>query len=362
MKVGINLPAQFPFTSTDMMLPVYEQMGADSYWAPDHILGVFHPGLWSEIPLSALAADPDAFYDPFCYGAAVGQKMNKPYGISVTDATRRRAADLARTALTLNDLIPGGFILGIGSGEAESLTPFGYPFDTPVANLEECLIELRSLLDEGMMPGNPTGRMGLPLEAEGRGKPAVWVAGHGPRMLRLTGQYGDGWIPAWWMSPTEYGEKLDVVKGHAAKVGRPAPEASLLPFTLFAESQDRAEEMFEAEPLGKLFGLFAMGSIWEANGLQHPLGNDSKGFIDVIIHDLNPDDLRDLAPTIPFEMVKQVLFIGNATELAEQFEGYAKAGLEHVVLANLTGVVGGMDEIMARGADLPELMAVLRDL
>jgi hypothetical protein len=33
-----------------------------------------------------------------------------------------------------------------------------------------------------------------------------------------------------------------------------------------------------------------------------------------------------------------------------------------VVLANLTGVVGGMDEIVARGAELPQLMAVLREL
>jgi phthiodiolone/phenolphthiodiolone dimycocerosates ketoreductase len=61
-------------------------------------------------------------------------------------------------------------------------------------------------------------------------------------------------------------------------------------------------------------------------------------------------------------MVQQVLFIGNAEELGAQFEGYARAGLEHVVLANLTGVVGGMDEIVARGAELPQLMAVLREL
>ena len=362
MKVGINLPAQFPFASTEMILPLYEQMGVDSLWAPDHILGVFHPQLWGDIPLSTVAADPDAFYDPFVYGAKVGTMSDKPYGICVTDSTRRRAADLARTALSLNDMNPGGFILGIGSGEAESLLPFGYPFDKPVAALEECLEELRSLLDEGTMPGNPTGRMGLPLEAEGRGKPAVWVAGHGPRMLRLTGQYGDGWLPAWWMTPEEYGEKYQVVKGHAEAAGRPTPEAALLPFVLFSESIERAAEMFEAEPLGKLFGLFAMGSIWEKYGLQHPLGNDSKGFIDVIIHDLDPDELRDLAPTIPFEMVQEVLFIGNAQDLGEQFEGYARNGLEHIVLANITGVIGGMDEIMARGADLPELMAVLRDL
>ena len=362
MKVGITLPSQFPFGSTRQMLEVYEQVGFDSYWAPDHILGVFHPGLWADIPLSALAADPDAFYDPFCYGAVVGTMTDRPYGISVTDATRRGAADLARTALTLNDLNPGGFILGIGSGEAESLTPFGYPFDKPVAVLESVLRDLRSLLDHGVMADGGVGRMGLPLQAEGRGSPPVWVAGHGPRMLRLTGEYGDGWIPAWGMTAEEYGAKRTVIAAHAAAVGRPAPESSLLPFVLFAESQDAAAEMFDREPLGKLFGLFAMGHVWEKFGLQHPLGNDSQGFVDVIIHDLNPDDLRDLANTIPFDMVKEVLFIGNTAELASQFEAYARNGLEHVVLANITGVVGGMDEIMARGMELPVLKNVLSDL
>ena len=138
--------------------------------------------------------------------------------------------------------------------------------------------------------------------------------------------------------------------------------SSLLPFVLFSESRDAAAEMFEREPLGKLFGLFAMGHMWEANGLEHPLGNDSKGFVDVIIHDLDPGDLRDLAKTIPFEMVTEVLFVGNAEELAAQFEGYARNGLEHVVLANITGVVGGMEEIMARAFDLPALVQVLSDL
>ena len=361
MRVGINLPAQFPFASTEMVMEAYEQAPFESYWAPDHILGVFHPGLWGDIPLSTVAADPDAFYDPFCYGARLAPMTDRPFGISVTDSTRRGAADLARTALTLNDLLPGGFILGIGSGEAESLVPFGYPFDKPVSVLEDVLVELRSLLDTGRMPEGP-GRMGLPLEAEGRGKPEVWVAGHGPRMLRLTGQYGDGWIPAWWMTPEEYGAKLATITEHAEAAGRERPTASLLPFVLFAESTEKAAEMFEAEPLGKLFGLFAMGSMWEANGLTHPLGNDSKGFIDVIIHELDPDELRDLAPTIPFEMVQQVLFIGNAEELGTQFEAYARNGLEYMVMANITGVVGGMDEIMARAMDLPQLLGVLGEL
>ena len=77
----------------------------------------------------------------------------------------------------------------------------------------------------------------------------------------------------------------------------------------------------------------------------------------MIIHDLDPDELRDLAATIPFEMVQEVLFVGNTEELAGQFEGYARNGLEHIVLANITGVVGGMDEIMARGHGVADAQA-----
>jgi phthiodiolone/phenolphthiodiolone dimycocerosates ketoreductase len=164
------------------------------------------------------------------------------------------------------------------------------------------------------------------------------------------------------MPPEEYGAKREIVAGHAAAAGRPAPVCSMLSFLLFAESAEAAAEMFEREPLGKLFGLFAMGHMWEAHGLEHPLGNDSKGFVDVIIHDLDPDELRDIAHTIPFEMVQEVLFIGNTEELTGQFEGYARNGLEHIVLANITGVVGGMDEIMARGMELPMLKQMLSDL
>ena len=61
-------------------------------------------------------------------------------------------------------------------------------------------------------------------------------------------------------------------------------------------------------------------------------------------------------------MVKKVVFVGNSNELGQQFEGYAKAGLEHLVVGNLTGVVGGMDEILARGMELPQLMSVLKEL
>src|SRR4029453_17799260 len=168
-----------PLEGNTMLLQLAESMRADSLWAPDHILGVFHPELWSEMAYSSLAADPDAFYDPWVLGGVLGQLTDIPFGLSVTDATRRRAPDVARSALTLQHLCRGGFNLGVGSGEAESLVTFGYDFSRPVAKTEEFLVELRALLDTGRMPSDSmSGRMGLPLESA-NGRPKVWLAGHG---------------------------------------------------------------------------------------------------------------------------------------------------------------------------------------
>ncbi len=360
MRVGITVAGQHPIDGTKLMLEVADGMGAESVWMPDHILGVFHPELWPDMAYSAMAADPDAFYDPFVVSGVLGQWTDKAVGISVTDSTRRKAADLARTALTLQHLCPGGFILGIGSGEAESLTPFGYPFDTPVGELETVLHDLRALLDTGRMPPESglSGRMGVPLES-GNGKPEVWVAGHGPRMLRLTGQYGDGWIPAWPMSPETYGERRQTIFGHAAKAGRPNPTCSLLPFVMIGESKEYIAELMEQDPLGKLFALFCPGYIWNERGFRHPFGDDSNGFVDIIVHDLDANELRELAPQMPFELVEEVIFMGSAQDVAGRLQGYADNGLEHVVIANLTGVVGGMEEIEKNMPGMFELNALL---
>jgi phthiodiolone/phenolphthiodiolone dimycocerosates ketoreductase len=245
MKVGINLPSQFPFGSTAQMLEVYEQVGFDSYWSPDHILGVFHPGLWSEIPLSDLAADPDAFYDPFCYGAVVGTMTDKPFGISVTDATRRGAADLARTALTLNDLNPGRVHprnrIGRGGEPGAVRLCRSTPGVGARARPARPALAARPRRDGRRWcrtDGPPTRGRGTrqPSRVGGRSRTAHVAAHRGVRR-RVDSRVVD--------EAEEYGEKRKIIADHAAAAGRPAPVSSLLPFVLFAESRDAAAEMFE---------------------------------------------------------------------------------------------------------------------
>jgi phthiodiolone/phenolphthiodiolone dimycocerosates ketoreductase len=349
-----------PWATTEMTAQLGEAAGVDSLWAGDHLLGLFHPDLWSEMDYSTMLADPDGWYDPYMVGAALSQTSSKPFGTCVTDATRRRAIDVARSALTMQHLNTGGFILGVGSGEAQSLVPFGYDFSRPVNTIENFLIELRSLLDTGRMPTG-IGRIGIPLRSDA-GSPQVWVAGHGPRMLRLTGQHGDGWIPGWPMTAAEYARRRELINQIAADGGRPRPTAGLVLICALGQSRETMLEQFDTNPLAKTIGLYASAEIWQKHGQTHPINPASKGFVDLIIHELNAERLREIAPTIPVEIVEEILYLGNAEEIANRARAYADAGLEYAILGNFSGIVGGATEVQQLIPDFIHLVNLLKEM
>lgn len=361
MKIGIVLPPFYPSALLDMTLDAAHSIGADSLWLFDHMLGIFHPDLYTETGFAELVPDPDGLFDPYCMCAWAARNTDLPLGLAVTDSIRRAAPDVARSALSLQHLCKGGFNLGVGCGEAENLLPFGYPFDRPVARAEHFLAILRQLLDTGRMPDN-IGRLGLPLESAA-GKPKVWVAAHGPRMLRLTGQYADGWLPVDVTTPEEYARMKSTIAEHARSAHRPEPESGLFVFLLLGESRDRIREMFEAQPMAKLFALWmAPAPVWAKYGLESPSGSGDRAYIDVVPHELDPAALRRLAPQIPFEMLEEYTFMGNASEVFERLGRYADAGLEHPVMMNLTGLLGGVEEAMARGTELAALGQLIQTM
>ena len=67
--------------------------------------------------------------------AAAVLTKNMPIATSVVDTVRRHPAMLAQTALTIDHLSKGRFILGLGSGELENTVPYGFDFAKPVSRL-----------------------------------------------------------------------------------------------------------------------------------------------------------------------------------------------------------------------------------
>jgi phthiodiolone/phenolphthiodiolone dimycocerosates ketoreductase len=263
--------------------------------------------------------------------------------------------------LTLHDSCPGGFILGVGAGETESTVPFGYDFSRPVTRLEQTLIEIRSLLETGEMPGGGPGRTGIDRSGP-KGVPEVWVGAQGgPRSLGLAGRYGDGWLSLTY-NLGRFVEMLGIVRSAAEAAGRPCPTVGAFPVSFLGASADRICSLVDTEvPLVKLLLLFADEELWQAYGLEHPNGPGAKGY-HTIPHNLDPGELRELATRIPTEMFAEFVMLGNAEEVAAQIQPYADAGLEHVVLADMSSLACGPGDAQQAIEQLGLLISHLRDM
>lgn len=195
---------------------------------------------------SAMLDDPDAFLDPFCVASVVRRNTNMLLGGSVVDLTRRRPIDFARSVHTVHHAAKRGLIFGIGSGLELNLAPFGYDTTKRVSRFQESIKGLRCLLDTGRM-FDGVGRVGLPLESAA-GRPQIWVAGNAPRVHRIAGQYGDGWITLN-VPPEEYAKDRATVMDAASAAWWSATVCALSPWVLPGPSRSAIAAKLENVPL-----------------------------------------------------------------------------------------------------------------
>lgn len=186
--------------------------GADSYWLPDHLNSLLPQAVMTAKYSGAarLAPDIDAFLEPWtALGYLAGRhRFNRArLGTCVTDTGRRNPAVTAQAAATLHLMTRGRAILGIGTGEREGNEPHGVDWSKPVARFEEALATIRALWNSNGQLVNrdsewfPLRNASFRLPPYKGAWPEIWIASHGPRMLRATGRYADGWFPVGLLDP-----------------------------------------------------------------------------------------------------------------------------------------------------------------
>lgn len=257
-------------------------------------------------------------------------------GIGVTEPIRRHPIVLAQAALTLAHMTERAPILGLGAGERLGAEPCGLDFTRTVGRLEEALQIVRESFDargpfdfagehfrlQGVLVGlqPPEGRT-----------PEIWVAAHGPRMLRLTGQYGDDWYPVLVASPDDYAARLDVIYASAREAGRD-PEAitpAMHPPIVVAPTEEEARAMLDAKAI-RFMGLLLPAEVWGFFGLQPPFGEGFRGYIDILpeMHDRQTVDAAIAA--VPPEMMEGLIW-GTPERVVATLRAFGDAGLRHVV-------------------------------
>jgi phthiodiolone/phenolphthiodiolone dimycocerosates ketoreductase len=174
--------------------------------------------------------------------------------------------------------------------------------------------------------------------------PRIWIGALGPRMLELTGRYGDGWYPLGMLSPDEYGERLGVIRDAARAAGRNPDEIlpAYQPYIVTAPSRAEAEEMLQHRAI-RFFGLLVGAEHWRKRGFTHPFGEDFRGSIDFLPETHSRAELDDAIAKVPTELASVGLLIGTPDDVVEQLRPYVAAGMRYVVPQAMSAAISRKD-------------------
>ena len=370
-------PAAFLRTSLPLDLSRLDDLDSGRYhsiWLPDHMVSFWPDSIWTPefTDLASASASPHRHLDGLAVASAAAVlTKNAPLVSAVVDTVRRHPAMLAQTALTIDHLSHGRFVLGLGSGESENTLPYGFDFARPVSRFEEALEVIRLLWDsEG--PVDFDGRFytlhhaRLDTEPFGGHLPPIWIGASGPRMLDIAGRYADGWWPAGAWTPEQYAEMLGLVRASADRAGRdPMAITPCFIQVCFIGKDEAALADILAAPLVKAFLLQVSAETLRGFGFEHPMGNGWRGFQDIDPAVLTRERIVDFLARVRPEMLLAVVPHGTPKEVAKIVKTFVDAGLRVPKILDY-GAMAGLGYAGASAANVlaaeDELLQLCGDL
>jgi len=348
--------------------------GVDSFWVGDHLNALFPRSIATPQYFGAARLVPkiDAQLEPWTllgHLASRNRFARLRLGVGVTDASRRNPAVTAQAAATLHLITRGRAILGIGVGEREGNEPYGVDWTRPVARFEEAVATIRSLWDsEGALVSRESAYFPLRNAVFDlppyRGKwPEIWIAAHGPRMLRATGRYADAWFPVTVRSPKDYARGLEAVRTAASDAGR--DPNSVTPahwrYVFTGRSRDEVDEALDSTA-AKAFALNIPADVWTSHGVRHPLGDEFAGAQDLIPQTLDEQTVLSYIKRVPVSLVKQAFLTGTPEDVIDQAAEWREHGLRYLVRGNASAIQPSLRKGLAAGCPFFKTLRGLKKL
>ena len=318
----------------------------DSYWVPDHINGQTPRPIWdAKYTASArLLRSPDAAMEAWTLlgSLAARRRFSRVrLGVGVTDTGKRHPAVTAQAAATLHLMTRGRAILGIGPGERVGNEPYGVDWSKPVARFEEALATIRALwnsngeLANRDSPFYPLRDALFDLPRYKGTRPEIWIAAHGPRMLRATGRYGDAWFPGFAHRPQDYAERLEIIRAAASDAGRDPMSITPAFWIPVVAAANRDDVDAALDTLAAKAWAFAGPSEFYAHhGAEHPMGAGFSGMQDHSAFTLDERTILEKAAMVPLSVVKGMMLTGTVDDVLDQAAVWRDHGVRHIVVVN----------------------------
>ena len=255
-------------------------------------------------------------------------------GTSIAQLGARTPALLAMSAMSMQALSGGRFVLGLGTSGPQVMEGWhGVQFDRPVQRTRETIEIVRAIAagdrleHDGrayVLPLPGSVKRGIRSMAPAAAVP-VYVASLGPANLRMTGELADGWIGTAFMPETAE-VFLGPLREGAARAGRSLADLDLtVPVSL--EFVDDAEEAARRHARGYAFTFGAMGSL-ESNFYKDAFSRQGFAEDAAEVQRLWLAGRRDeAADRVPVELGRRTNLLGPPAAVRERLRLYRDAGI-----------------------------------
>jgi F420-dependent oxidoreductase-like protein len=325
MRLGINIG--YSGATMGAVLPLVEQadrVGIDSVWAAEAY------GSDCVTVLSFLAARTERI----------------KLGSAIMQMPARTPANAAMTAMTLDALSGGRFLMGLGLSGPQVVEGWhGVPYGKPLGKTREYV----EIVRKAILRAEPLTYDGehyqIPYaapDATGLGKPLksilhplrdripVYLAAIGPRNVALTAEIADGWLPIFYSPEREaiFNEHLD--SGLAA--ARRDPSELDIAATVYVAMGDDVAAC--RDMLRPMFALYIGGMGARGKNFYNDLAI-RYGFADAAgeIQDLYLDGRKDeAAGRVPDALVDEMALVGPLDRIVDRLEAWRSSRVGTLIL------------------------------
>jgi coenzyme F420-dependent glucose-6-phosphate dehydrogenase len=159
---------------------------------------------------------------------------------------RYHPAIIAQSFATMDEMFPGRFFLGLGTGEAMNEVPLGFPwpnFEERLERVRESVEIIRALWSSDFVKyeGRYYSLNGANLYTKPRTGIPIYLAANGPKAAALVGQYADGYATVS-LTFNRFRELWSIIERTAKRTGRDPAKISkhIELFICYGEDYDEA--------------------------------------------------------------------------------------------------------------------------
>ncbi len=222
MKFSFSLVPSSPIAKFGDVIAEAESWGYDLAWTPDQ--GFMH--------------------DPFVALSYLMTRTEKiALGVGITNPFQRHPIQIARAAVTLSDMRPGGFVLGLGAGEKRRIRDrVGAPTGPFIDTISVTMQVLQDLFDgKKVSVSNSVFELDdVGLEISNPPKVPIFLATTHPDAFRAAGAYADGVIVGDVADPAVMLQIVKWIREGANSQGRDMRDISVLAWCATIVAEDRA--------------------------------------------------------------------------------------------------------------------------